>query len=55
VHTAQDSDQSGLARAILADQRMNFAEIERKIDIVERPGGAELLAQGRDADGGWRH
>ena len=35
IHTAQHLHESGLARAILTDDRMDFSSFDRQIDIIE--------------------
>jgi hypothetical protein len=44
MEAAAEANERRLAGAVLADQRMHFAEIEREIHVIERTGGAELLA-----------
>src|SRR6185295_4061783 len=55
VHAAEDADQRRLARPVLADDGMDFAEADVEVDVVERKGGAEMLGQRGDAGGRRRH
>jgi hypothetical protein len=43
VDTGHDLDQRGLARAVLADQRVHLARIERQRHILHRLRGVEAL------------
>ena len=45
AETAQDLDQRRLARAVLAEERMDLAARNGERDVVERDGRAECLAQ----------
>ena len=48
-------DQRGLARAIRADQRMNFAGLDVKADIIRHRKPAIMLAQALDAEQRFSH
>src|SRR5919204_343233 len=41
-------DQRRLAGAVLADQRVDLAAVEREVDAVQRPRAGERLAQPAD-------
>jgi hypothetical protein len=43
VDAGHDLDQRGLARAVLADQRVHLARIERQRHILQRLRGVEAL------------
>src|SRR6185295_4517704 len=42
---AEDLDQRRLARAVLADERVDFAAADLEVDVVERPRRAVRLRQ----------
>src|SRR5262245_34861363 len=44
VDAGEDLDQGRLARAVLADQAMHLARLDRPVDRVERDRAAEALA-----------
>ena len=52
VHAADAFDQSRLARAIVAEQRENFAAIGFKADVLERMHRAEALFRVADGEDG---
>ena len=43
VDARHDLDQRRLAGAVLAEQRVDLAGMERKRDVIQRLGGAEAL------------
>src|SRR5207249_6194060 len=51
MHTSEDADQSGFTGAVLADDRMDFAEGHSKVDAVQRHGRAESFADALSARG----
>ena len=51
VDAGENANQGRFAGAVLADNRMNFAGPDVKIDPVERERGAELLADALQASG----
>ena len=55
MHAAEDADQGRLAGAVLADQRVDLAEGDVEIDVVERERRAELLADRLGACGRMTH
>src|SRR5438105_3953215 len=44
MHTPEDADQSGFTGAVLADDRMDFAERHSEVDAVQRHRRAEPFA-----------
>ena len=43
IHTGHDFDQRALASAVLTEQSMHFAGIQRQRYIIERLGGVKAL------------
>ena len=50
VDARQDFYQRGLARAVLAEQRMDFAASDVEIDVVERERSGEALGEAGDVE-----
>lgn len=50
----QDPDRGGLSRAIRAEEAVNFAGGDVKVQTIERPDGAVVFCKFRDADSGSR-
>ena len=49
VNAGEDLDQCRLARAVLSDQAMNFAALDRPVDRIKRHSSAEPLADTPDS------
>ena len=43
IHASRNFDQGALARAVFADQRVNFSRLHCKIDALERIDAGEAL------------
>jgi hypothetical protein len=54
VDPGQNLDQGGLARAVFADQRVNFAALDGEIDPIQGQRSGELLGQAVDGEEGRR-
>ena len=50
IDARQDFYQRGLARAVLAEQRMDFAASDVEIDVVERERPGEALGEAGDVE-----
>ena len=50
VEAGQDLDERRLARAVLAEQAVDLAAVDRQVDVVERPRTAEGLRQSAQRD-----
>ena len=50
IDARQDFYQRGLARAVLAEQRMNLAASDIEIDVVERERPGEALGEAGDVE-----
>ena len=51
----EDVQQRALAGAVLADQRVHFARIEREVDAVQRDGRAEALGNAAQLEDHFRY
>src|ERR1043165_5537003 len=51
----EDVQQGALAGAVLADQRVHFAHIEREVDAVQRDGRAEALGDAAQLEDHFRY
>ena len=52
VHAGHDLDQRRLAGAVLAEQRMDFAGVERERHVLQRLRGVEPLGDAADIQNG---